>query len=255
MNEKQAKGSKTAKDGFKNEDFVIQCFNNWENNKLAQNWLKEMEYCLNDIEYIQASKVKGSFKADVQVEIRITIKLRFITDIQNLQVKLVSNPQGFNQIDKRWIKSYEEMWKIPKNISKILKHFTGEKSPYIKKPKDERRMFANELKTQDQEDLLNFLQNNKTLIISDILKGRGKLAAEWMLVILKIQGEEIKWALKPINFVLNYFGNGNVSITPRGSFKIGKITIQRKGGDGGRPTANMLQFKINPCELLDKKKK
>jgi len=70
-------------------------------------------------------------------------------------------------------------------------------------------------------------------------------------LILKIQDEEIKWALKPINFVLNHFGNGEVQITPRGSFKIGRITMQRKGGDGGRPTANMLQFKINPCEILD----
>ena len=40
-------------------------------------------------------------------------------------------------------------------------------------------------------------------------------------------------------------------MTPRGSISIGKITVQRKGGDGGRDTANMLQFKINPAELID----
>ena len=54
-----------------------------------------------------------------------------------------------------------------------------------------------------------------------------------------------------INKVLNHFGNGEVKITPRGSFKIGNITVQRKGGDNGRETANMLQFKINPAELID----
>ena len=251
MDIKQAKGSKTAKDGFKNEDFVIQSFNDWENNTLSQEWLKEMNYNLDDIEYVQATKVKGSFKADVQVEIRIIIKLKSLTDIQNLQVKLVSNPQGFNQIDKRWVKNYEEMWKIPENILKILKHFTGEEAPCIEDPRDERRMFADELSPKDQKDILEFLQNNKTLIVSDILKGRGKFAAEWMLVILKIQDEKIKWALKPMNFVLNHFGNGDVEITSRGSFKIGRITVQRKGGDGGRPTANMLQFKINPCEIFE----
>ncbi|MBT6236611.1 MAG: hypothetical protein HOI49_11050 [Bacteroidetes bacterium] len=26
--------------------------------------------------------------------------------MENLQVKLVSNPKGFNQIDKRWIATY-----------------------------------------------------------------------------------------------------------------------------------------------------
>lgn len=54
-----------------------------------------------------------------------------------------------------------------------------------------------------------------------------------------------------MNFCLNYFGNGKVEMTERGNFKIGKITMQRKGGDGGRNTANMLQFKLNPAELFD----
>ena len=71
-----------------------------------------------------------------------------------------------------------------------------------------------------------------------------------MLVILKIKDEEIKWALKPMNFILNFYGNGDVEITKQGSIKIGKITIQRKGGDGGRDTAKMLQFKINPSLLV-----
>ncbi|MCR2123219.1 type II restriction endonuclease, partial [Campylobacter upsaliensis] len=37
---------------------------------------------------------------------------------------------------------------------------------------------------------------------------------------------------------------------PQGSLKIGKVTMQRKGGDGGRESAKMLQFKIDPCKLL-----
>lgn len=63
-------------------------------------------------------------------------------------------------------------------------------------------------------------------------------------------GFSARGLLKPMNFVLNYFGNGEIRITSQGSFKIGKIGLQRKGGDGGRNTANMLQFKINPCELF-----
>jgi len=46
------------------------------------------------------------------------------------------------------------------------------------------------------------------------------------------------------------FGSGDVGITARGSLKIGKITMQRKGGDAGRETSKMLQFKINPMELF-----
>ena len=89
------------------------------------------------------------------------------------------------------------------------------------------------------------------MIISDILKGRGKFSADWMLVILKVDGKS-KWVLKSINEAMNIFGEGAVKITARGSLKIGKITMQRKGGDNGRDTAKMLQFKINPVELFNK---
>ncbi len=82
------------------------------------------------------------------------------------------------------------------------------------------------------------------------MKGRGKFAAEWILVAQKIK-KEIRWVIVPINICLNHYGNGEVIITKRGNFKIGKITIQRKGGDNGRDSAKMLQFKINPIELFN----
>lgn len=244
-------GSKTAKDGFRNEDDVIHKFNHWKDDVLAQDWLRSMNYNLNEIEHVKASKVNGSYKADIQVQINIEIKLKKLLDVQNLQVKLVSNASGFNQIDKRWVDKYSELWEIPKNIVQILKHFTGEIEPFIKNPRDSRRMFMDEFTTKDQDLLIDFIKTNQSLIISDILKGRGKFSAEWMLVILKIKEQDIKWSLKPMNFCLNLFGNGDVVITSKGSIKIGKITIQRKGGDGKRRSAQMLQFKINPCLLFN----
>lgn len=235
-------GSNTAKGGFKNEADIVSRFNNWENDDLAKDWLVEMNYKIEKIEYVKAEKIKGSYKADIQV----WIKLKQLIDIQNLQIKLASSPQGFNQIDKRWIDKYAELWNMPEDIKILLKHFTGEFAPTIIIPRDPRRMFVDELKKGEQENLIKFFKENKTLIISDILKGRGKFATEWMLVILKIKDKKIKWALKAINFVLNFYGNEEVKITKQGSIKIGKITIQRKGGDKGRNTAKMLQFKINP---------
>ena len=50
-----------------------------------------------------------------------------------------------------------------------------------------------------------------------------------------------------------FYGEGKVEITRAGNLKIGRITMQRKGGDGGRETAKMLQFKINPVQLFDAK--
>lgn len=43
------KGSQTAKDGFRNEDDIVNKFNNWEDDTEAQTWLQIMEYNLKEI--------------------------------------------------------------------------------------------------------------------------------------------------------------------------------------------------------------
>lgn len=243
-------GSETAKGGLRNEKDVIDRFNNWAKDETAQKWLEAMGYKIDDIEYVKASKIRGQYKADVQVRVRIIIKLKSQEDLQNLQVKLVSNPQGFNQIDKRWVDKYVELWDIPEDITKILKLFTGEIKPTKKGLKDKRRMLLTEMDKGDQDKILNFFKRNKILIVSDLLKGRGEFSADWILVILKVNDKN-RWVLKSINEAMNVFGNGDVRITPQGSLKIGKIGMQRKGGDAGRETSKMLQFKINPVELFN----
>ncbi len=241
------KGSDTAKQGFKNEKDIVAKFNNWQKDNDAQKWLKIMGYVLSEIEFVEAIIISG-YKTDVQVQ--VTIKLKKAIDVENLQVKLVSNPKGFNQIDKRWVDKYQEMWNIPDDIVKILKKYTGEILPTIKSPKDVRRTFMNEFSKSNQDKILTWLEKNKILIINDIIKGRGKFAAEWMLVAQKTD-KNARWILKPINVVINHYSNGDILITKQGNIKIGKITMQRKGGDGSRKTAQMLQFKINPAELFE----
>ncbi len=162
----------------------------------------------------------------------------------------MSNPKGFNQIDKRWVDKYVEMWNIPTNIGHLFKKYTGEIAPNIPNPRDKRRMFVDEFTEAEQTEILDWLNQNKSLIVSDILKGRGQFSAEWIMVAQKVK-ENSRWVLKPMNFCLNHFGNGNIEITKKGNFKIGRIGMQRKGGDNGRETAKMLQFKINPAELFE----
>jgi|TARA_Y100000310_G_scaffold266455_1_gene277950 hypothetical protein len=250
MNEKELFGSETAKGGFRNEDEIISKFNDWKNDKVSQKWLIAMRYVIKEIEYVKAIKITGGYKTDVQVQ--VTIKLKEAIDCENLSVKLVSNPQGFNQIDKREIDKYVQMWNIPKDIESILRLFTGKTKPENKSGlKDPRRMLLTEMPMQDQDKITKFFSKNKILIISDVLKGRDKLAADWMLVILRKDKASYDWALKEINKVMNLFGQGDVRITKQGSLKIGQIGMQRKGGDAGRESSKTLQFKINPCLLFD----
>lgn len=239
-------GSQTAKGGFRNEDDIVRKFNDWQKDEDAQNWLAIMGYPIEEIEKVEAMKLHG-YKTDVQVQ--ITIYLKKAIAAENLSIKLVSNPQGFNQIDKRRVDKYVEMWEIPADITKILKIFTGEITPTKSRLKDKRRMFLNEMSENDQQKIIDYFTKNKILVVSDILKGRGKFSAGWMLVALVANGAS-SWILKSINHAMNVFAGGPVRITNQGSLKIGKITMQRKGGDAGRDSAKMLQFKINPVELF-----
>ena len=241
------RGSQTAKNGFKNEKEVAYKFNNWETDSEAKQWLVIMQYNLDDIEYVKAVVLSG-YKADVNVQIQI--KLKCAVDSENIQVKLVSNSKGFNQVDKRWLSHYKELWNIPDNVYELLQYFTGEKPPYKTNTKDKRRMFLNEMDTEKQNLVIEWFKQNKTLILSDIIKGRGQFSAEWVLVAQKVE-KDSRWVLKNINEVLQHYTIGEVKVSPKGSITLGGVLIQRKGGDGGRDTAKMLQFKLDPTSLFD----
>lgn len=245
MNRAQSIGSQTAMGGFANELDIANKFNNWKLDNEAQQWLVLMNYKLDDIEFVKAVILHG-YKSDVNVQ--ITVKLKDIIDVENIQVKLVSNLQGFNQIDKRSVARYNEIfnWGMPVDIINILKRFTGELLPTIQKPRDHRRMFIDEFSKNEQVKLLAWLDENRTMIVSDVLRGRGEFAAEWIIVAQK-NNQNARWVLKNINEVINHY-SGDVVISPRGSIKIGTILIQRKGGT---PDPTSLQFKINPAELFD----
>jgi hypothetical protein len=75
--------------------------------------------------------------------------------------------------------------------------------------------------------------------------------AEQMLVTkYNKENNTTDWTLKDINTAMNFFGNGNVQISTKGSIYIGRITMQRKGGT---PDPTKLQFKIKPCQLFELK--
>lgn len=236
-------GSSIAKEGFKNEEYVKTIFNNWEDSKLALVWLNKIGCDVKTIECIDA-KVISRCKTDVTINVKGNSGVK----TYGFQVKLISNPRGYNQIDKRWVDDYANIWQIPNDTVKLLKLFTGE-TTHVKACRDRRRMFLDEFDNDERIQVLSFFEANKSIILNTLFLGTKGQKPDWYLVIQK-QVKQQSWSLTPIQEVIDYFGTGNIEITPRGSLKIGKIIMQRKGGDSGRPTANMLQFKINPAEIM-----
>ena len=241
-----ALGSKTAKAGFANEDEIAAKFNNWRGDPEAAAWLDFMGYRSPEIASVSATKPHGE-KADIQVKVRTKTSER----IEGISIKLVSTEQGFNQIDKRWLRQYAAKWKMPADVEAALKLFVGEIKPN-KPSRNPERMFLNELSVDQQKRILDFFTANKSEIVSDLFSGDGEFSAGWMMVALKSSAKP-RWVLRSIDYTIKFFSEGPVEITRSGNLKIGRITMQRKGGDGGRETANTLQFKINPALLFEGK--
>jgi hypothetical protein len=240
-----AQGSRIAKAGFRNEDRICEGFQNWKTDSEAQAWLAVMAHPVEIIKSVSARRLHGK-KADVE----IWIEDQNGVWTERVSVKLVSNRQGFNQVDKRWLATYAEMWNMPPDVQESLKLFTGETRP--RSPgRSERRMFLNELSLDEQQAVVRYFTEHKHDMISDLLQGDGPDAAEWLLVTFESKDKSSRSTLRPIAGAIQHFSSGDVSITAGGSLRIGRVTMQRKGGDNGRPSANMLQFKINPIELFE----
>jgi len=237
-------GSNTAKNGFKNEDEIRDKFNNWKTDDDARKWLVAMNYELTAVESVIATKPHGE-KADVEVKVKTKTSARK----EGISIKLVSSQNGFNQIDKRWLSHYVSMWKIPADVDAALKLFVGE-TPPNKPSRDPNRMYLDELDVVSQKAVIEFFTTNRTKIFHDLFSGDGPHAANWIMVALK-STDKTRWVLRTDADTIKFFSEGKVEFTRNGNLKIGRITVQRKGGDGGRDTAKMLQFKINPALLFD----
>lgn len=268
MNYRQEVGSYTAKGGFKNEADIVKKFIDFKNDNEAKFWLSVMGYNFEKIDSINATQIPPKInkesalslgasetnleetlafkKADIQIKLEIIVDKIYY--IENLSLKKANVGAGYNQVDKRPVDKYKSFWNIPDSIVQTLKLYTGEITPNEGiKLKDTRRMFLDEIEKHDVDELIRFFSNNKTLIFNDVIRGRGALSADWILV-TKVDGEEIDWILKDINFVCNFFAQGDVEVTKRGNLKVGRMTVQRKGGT---PDPTSLQFKLNPLDLFE----
>lgn len=263
-------GSMTAKGGFENERDIVKKFRNFTVDKDVRQWLAIMGYDVTKVQSLTAKQIPTKLskttakkygitedlfeftqkfkKADIQIQLSITID--DIIYRENISLKKANTNANFNQIDKRSVDIYQQMWQFNNDIACTLKKFTGAIVPddtIAHKLRDKRRWYLNELPQAEVEALLSFLRKNQTLIFSDILKGRGMLAAEWFLVTRKNQLGEIDWILKNINEVINFYAQGDITVSSRGSLILGRLTAQRKGGT---PDPTSLQFKIKPNDLF-----
>ncbi len=246
-------GIRAAKSGLQAEINIIKLFNNWklkESSKLISQLCCLEKINISNIQRIQAFKPQGCIKADCVV----IITLKNGENIErNISIKKVEGKIGFNQLDKRWSKKYAECLNMPQNILDLFKFFTGENEPafYKNKPiliKDKRRLLISEFSNLDKKIILKWIENNAENIGQLAFNGSNNPEYPIHYMLLVKEGINNIYKLCNIKDVMSlYLGDRKAKISPKGSIYLGKLTIQRKGGDNGKNTSNMLQIKFNPC--------
>ena len=240
--------SQTALSGFRNEDWVVGQFNGHRGGSYGAGWLAAMGYENFSRVCAQTTRKMGFYnKADVLVLVD--------GNVEWISVKKFI--ASFNQIDKRRVGVFADLWKMPAAVADSLRMYCGEEGYRpddtcrpISALRDPRRFFMDELPDGQKEQVVSFLNKNKKKIIQDVMAGRGRGAARWMLVVEEHLGAPSKSALVRMNDVIRHYAEGPAFITKTGNLRLGKITIQRKGGDAGKRTAQMLQFKFSPRDLF-----
>jgi hypothetical protein len=229
-----------AKGGFDNEAEIIASFNSMDSDAII--WLQHMGHNPSEISRVSAFKAQPRIKPDVICE--IYDRNGELTSVERLSAKKASSKVGFNQIDRGdVIGRYKSLWPdMPALTVEGLRLFTGNLPP-ISKSRNPKRMYFDELPQDHRDSILGFLKANKLDITRDLLAGREPNMANWFL------GRDLsrnRWTLLPIEDAIEFYSTGSVEPTERGGIKFGTLTIQRKGGDKGKPSATDLQFKFNP---------
>jgi hypothetical protein len=234
-------GSTTAKNGFKEEDFLVKKLN--EDNKL-QKLLEKFtgKNIIND-----ACKIKGNKKSDI-----------CISNI-NIQHKKTKNKQ-FGQIDRHYVDNLID--KIPEldNCKYMLKNLCelpiDPKTQLCDKKYNIKKINNTNYTEKEINNLIDLIEKNKKNIIQYAFCGYEiEFIPELLSITLFTKNIREKIIFWKMNDIIDYLMNSNVVIKKSKTvIEISNgLTFQRKGGDGGKKEGNNFQFKFIPSNLpLDK---
>ena len=172
---------------------------------------------------------------------------------KGISIKTYKPKVSFGQANRGTVETYVKDFGIPKSVAETLLAFTH-------KTQSGDRVMLNQTSKSSQTELLDFFAQFQKQIISHILRGKelSALKADWLLFheakdeSWKMHvGDKKFWRLYPIEKIIECCLRKKPVINENGNLILGiGLTMQRKGGDGGKDSANDLQFKIDPVEII-----
>lgn len=268
----ESTGSKAARGGFSNEGTLAEAING--RTALGKQLLEAM--AIESSTLVQARQVASRLSVTslgrlLGVSSVSSDVLRASTQHQKadllLQVagqrrvtaslKKANAASDFNQVDRRPVDVYQRFWGFGDDVALALKLFTGdlssdefaEHSQGLRLSEGHQRISFPDLSDVQQAAVLEFFTTHKQRIVSDLVQGKGPLAADFMIVTQQ-DGAITRIHVSQMADVVDYLCELPVCAGPRTTFCVGHLTAQRKGGT---PDPTSLQFKVKPSLLLNVK--
>ena len=255
--------SKAAKRGLKAEKRLINAINSMD--ELGKKLIKAIEDFLG-LKCTSCSAYKGPPRA--KTDIVVTCNGRSILiSVKEFDVKF-----DYNHVERHYLDFYAREWSMPRSVYISLKQFVGEINEQgapiaietLEREAERlgmspgklgktRRIFINQMNYQTRETIKEFFRANKAEILKDVFINDENIE---FFIVVKREGDTAHYYVVPTKDMVDIYSTGDVIITPRGSLQIGKVVLQRKGGDhrtnGGwvDVVASQLQFKIKPSECI-----
>jgi len=235
--------SASAKRGFKAEKLLIERINA---HSVDTAWV--VEEAIGQVGYgeIIAQKPGSKEKPDI-----ILLEQEIVR--AGISIKTFGTGRGSNQVFRTPVAQYELEWDVPHDVAALIRNFVGIGESLS-------RVFFNQVDDNEANAVTNFFTQVQPHVVSSILAGKASAAlrADWIMLHeakdnkwQERVGDRDFWKMYPMAKVIDICCSETPAITAQGGLRLGLgLTMQRKGGDGGKYSANDLQFKMSPRAIL-----
>ena len=236
--------SNTAKDGYKEEELVC--------GDLKNETIKNTFSSMLGVDYDECSRISGNHKCDIQSNNK---KL-------NGQVKKYKDGQ-FQQLDRHWVDDLIK--KIPAlnaetfMLKDLCEYPLLPNGTHIDKNKSIKKLGLSNYSQEKIDKFVMLLNENKRQILNYAFMGTNiEIQPEYLFGVEYVDNKRTKMVILEIKEIIDYLETLDFKISNKETvIKLGNdsiLSLQRKGGDGGKKCSNQLQIKIIVSKLINKVK-
>ena len=235
--------SNTAKNGYKEEELVCNDLNTNIN-------LRQLIIEISRTTYSSFLRINNNSKCDIQSTNKLI----------NVQVKKYKQNR-FQHLDRHWvddlIKNIPELKQIDYILKKLCEKPLLNNGFYVDTSHSIVKLCSSNYSQSILDNFIDELNKNKQKILNFAFLGTNKnIQPDYMIGSEYVNNKRIKLIIFKIKDILIYLESLNFKITKRKTvIQLGDdsiISLQRKGGDNGKKSANQIQFKIIISKLQDK---